>query len=220
MSPRGVDTREVGRWYTVTAWHNAAANTLNIQLDNGTVQSVSYSGGALDTAQPMSVGAFANGVYVLDGRIDELALYKRVLTATERTWLYNAGRGRTYADAAGLVQYHAVTSAATNGTCPQGETCDYDQAQAGVNNTYTYDANGNQITRVINGVTVTLAYDAEGRMVSVSGTGITAQFTYDGNGARVKSTINGTATYFVGADYEVSGGVVTKYYYAGEAESR
>jgi RHS repeat-associated protein/CSLREA domain-containing protein len=46
-----------------------------------------------------------------------------------------------------------------------------------------------------------------------------ASFTYDGDGKRVKSvmttTISTTATYFVGAHYEVTNGVVTKYYYAG-----
>jgi hypothetical protein len=44
-------------------------------------------------------------------------------------------------------------------------------------------------------------------------------FTYDGDGKRVKSdtttNIATTTTYFVGNYYEVTGGVVTKYYYAG-----
>ncbi len=41
-------------------------------------------------------------------------------------------------------------------------------------------------------------------------------FTYDRNGARVKSVVNGAeTTYFVGTHYEVTDGVVTKYYYAG-----
>jgi len=42
-----------------------------------------------------------------------------------------------------------------------------------------------------------------------------ATFVYDGDGRRVKSTINGVTTTFVGAHYEVTNGVVTKYYYAG-----
>ncbi len=51
--------------------------------------------------------------------------------------------------------------------------------------------------------------------MSVTGQGVTASFIYDGDGKRVKSTINSAATYFVGVHYEVSGEVVTKYYYAG-----
>jgi len=46
-----------------------------------------------------------------------------------------------------------------------------------------------------------------------------AAFTYDGDGKRVKSDITTnlgtTTTYFVGNHYEVTEGVVTKYYYAG-----
>lgn len=74
----------------------------------------------------MSVGAFADGTYLLNGRIDELALYKRVLTAAERTWLYNSSKGRSYANLG--AQLHAVTGAVTSSGCPQGEVCDYDQA--------------------------------------------------------------------------------------------
>ena len=38
---------------------------------------------------------------------------------------------------------------------------------------------------------------------------------YDGDGRRVKSIIGGETTLFVGAHYEVTNGVVTKYYFAG-----
>jgi RHS repeat-associated protein len=150
--------------------------------------------------------------------VDELALYKRVLTAAERTWLYHNGQGRAYADVAGTVQYHAVIGAVTSGTCPQGETCDQDQAAGqSVDNSYGYDANGNQTTRVINGVTLTLGYDAEGHMVSVSGPSLSASFVYDGDGRRVVQTINGETTYFVGDYYEQTGSTITKYYYAGSS---
>ena len=45
---------------------------------------------------------------------------------------------------------------------------------------------------------------------------VSASFVYDGDGRRVKATMNDTeTTYFVGAHYEVTNGVVTKYYYAG-----
>ncbi|GIK75694.1 MAG: hypothetical protein BroJett021_46820 [Chloroflexota bacterium] len=42
-----------------------------------------------------------------------------------------------------------------------------------------------------------------------------AAFVYDGDGRRVKGTVNGVTTYYVGDSYEVSGGVVKKYYSAG-----
>jgi YD repeat-containing protein len=84
-------------------------------------------------------------------------------------------------------------------------------------NTYGYDDNGNQTTRVIGGQTVTLGYDAENRLVSVTGTNLSAQFTYNGDGQRVKSVINGVTIYFVGGYYEFNDATdeVSKYYFAG-----
>ncbi|MCL6539383.1 MAG: hypothetical protein K6T87_02125, partial [Roseiflexus sp.] len=38
---------------------------------------------------------------------------------------------------------------------------------------------------------------------------------YDGDGRRVKAMVNGVTTYYVGDYYEMSGGVVKKYYTAG-----
>jgi len=32
-------------WYFVCAWHDAAANTINIQVNNGTVDSLAWTGG-------------------------------------------------------------------------------------------------------------------------------------------------------------------------------
>jgi YD repeat-containing protein len=81
--------------------------------------------------------------------------------------------------------------------------------------TYGYDANGNMTSRVIGGQTWNLSYDAENRLVSASGpNGFSASFLYDGDGQRVRSTIGGVTTTFVGNHYEVTGGAVTKYYYA------
>ena len=63
---------------------------------------------------------------------------------------------------------------------------------------YAYDANGNLTSRTTGGQTLSFTYDAENRLVSVSGAA-TAGFVYD----------------YVGDHYEVSGGVVKKYYTAG-----
>ncbi len=49
--------------------------------------------------------------------------------------------------------------------------------------TFTYDANGNQITRSVSGNSYTLSYDAENRLVGVSGAA-TASYVYDGDGNR------------------------------------
>ena len=51
---------------------------------------------------------------------------------------------------------------------------------------YTYDANGNMLTRVENGVTWTHSYNAQNRLASVSDGIDTWSFVYDGDGVRVK----------------------------------
>jgi RHS repeat-associated protein len=77
------------------------------------------------------------------------------------------------------------------------------------------DANGNVTRRIAPwGTDITLAYDAENRLTQVSG-GVTASYTYDGDGVRVKAVVGATTSVYVGAYYEVTGGVVKKYYYAG-----
>jgi RHS repeat-associated protein len=83
-------------------------------------------------------------------------------------------------------------------------------------NSYQYDANGNQITRIIGSDTYTLIYDAENRLVEVKKNNTTiAQFTFDGDGRRVKSVIGGETTLFVGGHYEMQGTNISKYYFAG-----
>ncbi|MBV6396392.1 MAG: hypothetical protein HFACDABA_01990 [Anaerolineales bacterium] len=83
-------------------------------------------------------------------------------------------------------------------------------------NTYSYDPNGNQITRNIGSDTFNLYYDAENRLVEVKKNSVTiAQFTFDGDGKRVKSMMDGETILFVGGHYEKQGTDVTKYYFAG-----
>lgn len=58
---------------------------------------------------------------------------------------------------------------------------------------YTYDANGNMITRG----SQTLNWDIENRLISVSGGGASAAFFYDGDGNRVKKIENGETIVYV-----------------------
>jgi YD repeat-containing protein len=76
-------------------------------------------------------------------------------------------------------------------------------------------ANGNLTRRTMGGQSYTLTYDAENRLVSVSGAA-SASFLYDGDGQRVKGSVGGVITYYPNQYYEVAGGVVKKYYYAGD----
>ena len=94
-------TPVTGVWYFIVAWHDSVANTLNIQINDMTPTSYSYSGGVYngtarfniaahyDNSSQVSIGTFL-------GVIDEVALLKRILSAGERTQLYNLGNGWEY----------------------------------------------------------------------------------------------------------------------------
>lgn len=88
-------------WYYVIGWHDSVNNSLNIQVNNGTVESASHSAGVNSHAGSSVVmgalGGFlgSSGGY-WDGRIDECGFWKRVLTTQERTDLYNGGSGLSY----------------------------------------------------------------------------------------------------------------------------
>lgn len=82
-------------WVYIVAWHDAANDTLNIQVNNGTVNSTSYSTGVQDTAASFKMGTTTTSSYH-NGRMDAVGFWKKVLTADERTLLWNGGAGCDY----------------------------------------------------------------------------------------------------------------------------
>ena len=87
----------VATWYFVVAWHDATADTINIQVNDGTVNSAAHLTGVLDSTSAFQIGAQSAPSDFWDGLIDQVGLWKRVLTAGERTQLYNSGNGLSYA---------------------------------------------------------------------------------------------------------------------------
>lgn len=80
-----------GTWYLLIGWYDATADTLNITVNNGAVDSLADGGvkppGNLTGLLGIGIRG-ADGTYPWNGRIDDVRLYKRVLTADERTQLY------------------------------------------------------------------------------------------------------------------------------------
>ena len=84
----------IATWYLVIAWHDSVANTINIEVNDGGVDSVAYALGCHDGPSSFGLGADPdNLIEHFDGILDEAALWRRILTAAERTALYNAGSG-------------------------------------------------------------------------------------------------------------------------------
>ena len=87
-------------WHFYVWWHDSVANTWNAQFNDGTVTSFSSSTGMFDSTSGFALGSTHGGASVRpwDGRIGQTMFTKKVLTAAERTWLFNFGDGRRYKD--------------------------------------------------------------------------------------------------------------------------
>ncbi|MES2623393.1 MAG: fibronectin type III domain-containing protein [Patescibacteria group bacterium] len=84
-------------WYFVTAWHDSVNDTVNIQVNNGTVDSASVTAGVFDSTTAFLVGSVnAGSTGFMQGRVDAVGFWKRVLSSGERTSLYNSGAGLEY----------------------------------------------------------------------------------------------------------------------------
>lgn len=88
-----------GQWYLMIAWHDSVANTINYTIndDNTNLKSASHSAGIFDGTAAFEIGRNGLSSGAHNGRIKAAAMWDRVLTAAERTALYNYSRGRSYA---------------------------------------------------------------------------------------------------------------------------
>ena len=85
-----------GNWYFVVGWYDAVDEMVRIQVNDGDVDQAAHANGAWNSGTPFVIGSFGHEIQRCDGLIDEVGVWKRVLTSEERTFLYNAGAGRTF----------------------------------------------------------------------------------------------------------------------------
>lgn len=101
-----------GTWYFVVVWIDPDADTINVQIDNQvSYATASHTLGSLNTTANLFIGSRDGATNSLDGVLDEVAIWTRVLTPEERTWLYNSGVGRSYIETQ-PVPTHSITTAA------------------------------------------------------------------------------------------------------------
>ena len=86
----------VSTWYFFVAWHDATANTINLSVNNNTAASAAHTTGVFNGDAALFLGRNEEGITYLSGRLDSVSIWKRLLTATERTQLYNSGNGLDY----------------------------------------------------------------------------------------------------------------------------
>lgn len=104
-------------WYFVVAYHDPTANTIGISVNNGTVYTTSHSGGVRAGTAPVNIGRNPFGSTLgMDGRVACVGFWKKVLSASEITQLYNRGFGMDYSELdagllTSLISYWELTEA-------------------------------------------------------------------------------------------------------------
>lgn len=150
VSANNFGSPTIATWYFFMVWYDAAADTINMSINNGTADSAAHSGGAYTGTGPFCLAAGNSTANTfLDGYLDEVGFWKRLLTTEEKTRLYNSGNGITYPFNSildRLVSYWAMEQTSGNRTDSNLATTLVD------NNSVTY---GNGIIR--NGAQFTLA---------------------------------------------------------------
>lgn len=84
-------------WYFIVCWHDPVANLIYISVNNNAADSAAHAAGIFDGVADFNIGASEDGTADYhNGRVDEVPIWKRLLTANERTVLYNGGAGQTH----------------------------------------------------------------------------------------------------------------------------
>jgi hypothetical protein len=92
------------QWFLFVGWHDAVNNTVNAQINNGSVTSVANTAGIYVGNSQLTIGKQPNvfGAF-WNGRIGPIMLWKSApggggaLSADQRTALWNSGNGLPYA---------------------------------------------------------------------------------------------------------------------------
>lgn len=97
VSANNLGSPSLATWYFIVAWHDSVNNEIGIQINNGTADTVTYNNGSFNGSSDLYIGSMpGSAARALDGLIDELGIWTRILTAGEKTTLYNSGNGTTY----------------------------------------------------------------------------------------------------------------------------
>lgn len=89
-------------WYFVVTTFDSGTNTLSIGVNNGTPNTAISAGGTTSRTSQFAIGSYgATPAFYLNGRIDSLGFWKKVLSASEITSLYNSGNGLVFSGVTG-----------------------------------------------------------------------------------------------------------------------
>jgi hypothetical protein len=92
-----VKAATVGVFQLAVLWYDPAVNKCFVQIDDGTPgEAAAASAPTADLGHAFEIGRITASANNFDGLIDEYGFWSRVLTAQERTDLFNGGAGLFY----------------------------------------------------------------------------------------------------------------------------
>jgi hypothetical protein len=89
-----------GNLYCIIGWHDSVNNLIGISVNAGGAVTTAHSTGIYNGTCRFGVGAQApvTPAYYYDGILKQAFLYRKVLTADNREWMYNGGTPRDYSE--------------------------------------------------------------------------------------------------------------------------
>ncbi|MBI5415287.1 MAG: fibronectin type III domain-containing protein, partial [Candidatus Omnitrophica bacterium] len=211
--------------------YNAAGQMTKVEYGNGDITTYTYNPLNLRLTRLYTVDKNGTALqdlnYTYDSVGNILSIDDKVNTA-DQTFKYDELNRLTEATGQGYGTKSYTYDPIGNIVAKDGKTYFYGGSNGGPHavtalsdgTTFTYDADGNMVTKVEAGVTTAYTYDAENRLVKVTKNGsVIGQYEYDGDGGRTKktATVSGqtTSTTFVGSLFETSGARNTKFIFLG-----
>ena len=91
----GDTSAAVGNWVMIFVYVDITADEIGISINDGTVDTAVLTITPADGTDPFYLG-YNSTTVGLDGQLDEVGFWKRKLTSTEVTTLYNSGNGITH----------------------------------------------------------------------------------------------------------------------------
>lgn len=82
-------TLTTGTWYFIVAGLDIANNIVFVQVNNGTRDTLANTGGIRNGTSRFIIGARNDPTGFFNGRVDEVGIWKRILTTNELSVLYN-----------------------------------------------------------------------------------------------------------------------------------
>lgn len=95
-------TFSTGTWYHIVMAYNSAGGTVKCYRDGSLDATISStSSGIYDSTATFKIGAYVVNSLYFNGRMNQVLFYRKELTATDASNLYNGGTGIPYEAAAG-----------------------------------------------------------------------------------------------------------------------